>query len=192
MNNLNTKKLIISTLLGGILLFIWNAVSWMALPFHSGSLNTIPDEAMDVANLQNTLSQDGVYHYPGLPGTNDQTMTDIEKKLSEGPRITLMVYKSGPTEFFDPTMFLKSFLINLITAFLLVFILSKTNVIGWNNILMISVGIGVLIGIVTDVALMNWYMFPLSYTLINVLDHVIAFLLLGLLFGKYTFKTKVA
>ncbi|MEM6726328.1 MAG: hypothetical protein AAF598_19960, partial [Bacteroidota bacterium] len=47
---------------------------------------------------------------------------------------------------------------------------------------------GVLAVLLSDVSQMNWFMFPLGYTLVNAMDKMIAFGLLGLLFSMYTFK----
>ncbi|MTI89633.1 MAG: hypothetical protein FH748_16905 [Balneolaceae bacterium] len=186
---MNTKKVVISIISGTLILFIWNAISWMALPFHAQTLNTIPDEAISISSMEAGLSKDGVYHYPGLPKDNSpESMEEIQQKWETGPRIPLMVYKQGPSEIFDPFQFLRSLLINMLVAAGALFIVSRTKDHSTKAVLLVCISVGLIIGIASDLAQMNWYLFPLPYTLANMFDHLISFTLLGLLFGYYTFS----
>lgn len=88
------KQKLISIVIGALILLIWNALSWMVLPFHSNTLNNIPETSFDSKLLQNSLPKNGVYHYPGLPeNDSSESMQAMEAKFKEGPRITLMVFK---------------------------------------------------------------------------------------------------
>ncbi|WP_347924322.1 hypothetical protein [Pontimicrobium sp. SW4] len=40
------KKVLVSVILGTLLLFLWNVISWMALPFHTKTLKTIPESVI--------------------------------------------------------------------------------------------------------------------------------------------------
>jgi len=185
------SKTIITIVLGTVLLFAWNAVSWMALPFHSNTINNMPEAAMQVDQLKNVLTADGVYHYPGLPENNSkQAIADINTKLEQGPRITMMVYKAGPSSFQDPMLFVGGLIINLLTVIFAFTLVSKLHNKSIQNIMLSCLTVGVLIALVTDISWMNWYLFPIDYTLVNVFDRLIAFALLGLLFGLYTFKSR--
>ena len=104
---MKTKTILISAIIGTLTLFIWNAISWMVLPFHSNTLKNIPEQALNTDLLKQNLQQDGVYHYPGLPENNSPEEWEmIKEKVKRGPRITLMVYKSGETSLFSPQSFL--------------------------------------------------------------------------------------
>lgn len=184
-----TKRLIITIALGTIILFLWNALSWMALPFHSNTLNNLPKESINTQYLKENVLNDGVYHYPGLPsGNSNESLMDIQDKLKLGPRITLMVYKNGPSDLFNPGQFIGSLMINLLTVIFTVLLILKLKTKTLKSVLIHCIIIGLLIGLVSDVGQMNWYMFPLDYTLVNLFDHLIQFILLGILFGLYTFK----
>lgn len=177
------KRNILSIIFGTFILFSWNAISWMVLPFHSNTLNNIPESAFDSKMLQENLPEDGVYHYP-----SDQGLKEFEHKLKEGPRITLMVYNKGDTEFFNPKTFVLNLVFNLLTAMVLLSIVRQFKNKSLNNIVWKTILIGLLIGLVSDLPQMNWYMFPINYTFVNIMDHLVSFLLLGFLFGLYTFK----
>ncbi|MCR9251193.1 MAG: hypothetical protein NXI20_12260 [bacterium] len=178
------KRTIISIVIGTVILFVWNAVSWMGLPFHSNTLNTLPESAINKSDMKQSMPESGVYHYPGLPDANN-SISDIEKKLAEGPRITLMVYKNSPTKLADPVSFLGSLIINLITVIFTFLVVSRFTP---GNVLIGTVMVGVVTILVSDFSQMNWFMFPLDYTIINAIDKLVAFVLLGVLFAKYTFK----
>jgi hypothetical protein len=182
---------VITIIAGAFILFGWNAISWMALPFHGNTLQSIPESAFDSELLEDNLPKDGVYHYPGLPKENTPSeFKALEKKLKEGPRITLMVFKKGSTEFFDPKSFALNFVFNLLTVLILLTVVQQLTNKSLRKILLTLLSIGLIVALTSDLPQMNWYMFPLEYTLVNVFDHLISFLLLGLLFGFYTFKTQ--
>ncbi|OJJ23434.1 hypothetical protein BKI52_03475 [marine bacterium AO1-C] len=185
------KRIIVSILIGTLILFAWNVISWMVLPFHSKTLQTIPKEIVDQGKVQEKLLKSGVYHYPGLPKDNSETsMTAIRQQLKKGPRITLMVYKKGPTKLFDKSLFFMNILLNCFIVITLIFMISKLNKHTIKSILTTTLTMGLLIGLMSDLPQMNWYLFPLDYTLVNVIDHLVAFMLLGLFLGVYTFKPR--
>lgn len=183
------KKQIITVLLATLALFIWNAVSWMALPFHSNTLNTIPESAFDGPLLQQELGKDGIYHYPGLPENgNEEAMASVVEKLKTGPRVPLMVYVNGETSFFDPADFAFSLLFNLLAVVLMVFVVFRIEVKSTQNILTTCLALGLLTGCMSDLPQMNWFLYPLDFTLVNVFDHIMSALLTGLILAGYTYR----
>ena len=186
------KRAILSIIFGTIILFVWNAVSWMALPFHSSVMHTIPDNAMDFEHVKRSMPETGIYHFPGFPETNTpEAMAALETTLENGPRITMMAYINEPTTFFAPSTFLISLLSNFLTVLLILFIVSKLRVKNLKEMLTVTIVLAVIAALVGDIATMNWYLFPFDYTMINILDKIIGFMLLGLLFGLYTIRGQV-
>ena len=185
-------RIYLSIFLGTLFLFIWNAVSWMALPFHTNTLRNFPENALEMEKLKELMPESGVYHFPGLPeGDHARPIQEIEERLAEGPRITLMVYRNEPSKLFEPSSFLFSFIINLLTVVCTLFLISKHSNHDRKIIMITTVLIGVISALLGDVSQMNWFKFPLDYTLANVLDKIIAFIVLGLLFSRYTFKHQI-
>jgi len=186
---MNSKRLIFTLIIGTLILFLWNVISWMILPFHSNSLTNIPDNAINMAQLQNTLLEDGVYHYPGLPKDNSaKSLNAIESKLENGPRITLMVYKKGSTNLFESSQFIWSLFINFLTVLILFFIVSKLKSHSIKAIVVTCATIAIIAILLSDLGEMNWHLFPLDYTFANAIDKLFPFCLIGLFFGLYTFK----
>lgn len=184
-----SKKILISLLVGSILLFGWNAISWMVLPFHTQSLKNIPAGIIDAKALQKAMPESGVYHFPGFPEDMEEgTMKKINARLQSEPRITMMNYVNRPTSLFDPLTFAFSFLLNFLTVLFTYWLLSNLKSPTFQTTLISCLAIGIISSILSDISLMNWFMFPLGYTLTMVFDKMIAFTLLGILFGTYTFK----
>lgn len=52
------------TLLGGVALFLWSAVSWMLLPWHNTGFKSFADEKAVLLALQANAPADGVYLAP--------------------------------------------------------------------------------------------------------------------------------
>ena len=171
---------ILTILVGSFVLFVWNAISWMALPYHGDMLHTIPDTAIEQV-LQNGLPKgSGIYHYPGLDDP------EAEAKVMEGPRIPFMVYLAESTSMYDPVTFLKSFTFNILSAFLLLIILSKLADPSLSATLLTSSLCGLLAGFSSDFPQTVWYMFPYEHAIINTIDHIIAFGLAGIVMNKLT------
>lgn len=174
------KRKTLAILAATFLLFIWNAISWMALPFHSQSLNTLPDQVVKFTELSSIKLEEGVYHYPGLPeDSRPETMEGLQQKLQNGPRIPLMVFKPGPSELFNPNDFLLSLLLNLSTVGVVLIILISLKSSGLKQTLALCVLLAVLIASMSDLALMNWYRLPWSFVWPGLLDHVIGLILAG-------------
>lgn len=185
---LSTKRQIITLLSGTVLLFIWNAVSWMVLPFHANSLKNIPAEAFQQETMKNAMPESGVYHYPGLPDNFSKTaLREIEGQLKAGPRIPLMVYINEPTALFDPMTFIRSLFFNFTTV-LVMLVLFIPIADKSKHHLPFSLLVGAVAILVSDISLMNWYMFPLGFTLVNAIDKLVSFGLIGILFATFTFK----
>ena len=183
------NRKILTLVFGTLILFIWNAISWMALPFHNNSLHNIPDGVIQAELMKKEMPESGVYHFPGMPDmSSKEQMSQVEKRLEDGPRITMMVYKNEPTKLFDPITFLWSLLINFLTVVLILKVVDSIRDKEFKSILATTISIGLIAALLSDVSLMNWFMFPLDYTLISVFDKIIGLGLLGVLFAKFTYR----
>ena len=76
----NALTLLVAT----VVLFVWNAISWMALPFHSNSLKNMPDGAL-AENITELMPESGIYHYPGLPedGRSEAEIVELRNNLDQ-------------------------------------------------------------------------------------------------------------
>jgi hypothetical protein len=183
------KRKTIAIVLATLALFAWNAISWMGLPFHGQSLQPLPDAVVEFTKLSSVRLEDGVYHYPGFPEDNSpESLQKLEQKLATGPRIPLMVYKSGPSQLFNPTDFLQSLLINLFTVGALYLLLAQVKPQDLRATLLACLLAAMLTGFASDLALMNWYKLSLEFVIPNMADHIIGFCLAGIILFSVFFK----
>ena len=61
------KKLLAGTVLGGLTVFVWGTISWMALPWHHHTLKTFTNEAAVAQVVSQNAPSSGTYLL--LPGT---------------------------------------------------------------------------------------------------------------------------
>lgn len=176
------KRKMIAIGLATLTLFMWNAISWMVLPFHGRSLQTLPDAVVEFTTLSSKHLKSGVYHYPGTPEDNTpESLNNLEQKLASGPRIPLMVYHPGGSKLFNPSDFIASLALNLITVLVIFSLLKFLPKPSLMAVLKVSFILAVLVSSCSDLLLMNWYKLPLAFTIPNMLDHLIGITLAGII-----------
>ncbi|BBM87950.1 hypothetical protein [Candidatus Uabimicrobium amorphum] len=177
------KKLFISIVSGTIILFIWNAISWMVLPFHSNSLQNLPQGAIDPQVLQN-IPQPGVFHSPGLPAEETpEAWQQLIKESKRGPVVSLMVVLPKGVDPLSPQKFLSSLLLNLLMVIMAIILIRLAQIESYTRRVAFFVVLSLLIATLY-VAQMIWFGFPLYYTFANVIDPVVSWTLIGLVLGK--------
>ena len=177
------KRFFLATFVAALALFVWNAISWMALPFHAGMLNTLPEPVAEAVKRTQSMVETGLYHYPGLDDP------DMFQKVEEGPRIPLMMYVAEGSDAFDPMSFVKSFFFNLVSAGLLLLLLTRLADRSLKNVLVTSLIMGLLVGFMSDLPQTSWFLLPFEYALTNMLDHLVGFVLAGWVIQKLALKS---
>ena len=64
------KKLIIGSLVGAVILFVWSAFSWMVLPIHTHSFMYSPGQDTIMQALNANMEQTGAYVMPSIDNRN--------------------------------------------------------------------------------------------------------------------------
>lgn len=178
-------KKIITIITGTVILSIWNAISWMVLPYHGEMLNTIPDSTIEKILGDGLPSGTNMYHYPGLSDPN------LTSKLENGPRIPFLMYVAEGSSVYDPATFLKSIAFNLLCTIILFLILAKLKNLRLKNVLLTSFLCGLLVAFASDFPQTVWYMFPNEYAIVNMIDHLVRFVCAGLIIYFFQFKRQI-
>lgn len=173
-------RVLISTVLGALVLFIWGNVSWMVLPWRDDVMVPMPAESVVVESLQKLDADEIMYVAPLWPNMSDKAARDAyTERLAEGPIISLSYRRAGDDSITDNMII--GFLLNAGMA-LIASILLITAVRGHCNFLerWLFVGaLGLFVGLGADAIAWNWMYMPTKFMLINVADHVIGALLMG-------------
>ena len=89
------KKTLIASIVGGIILFIWQFLSWAALNLHQASNAYTPNHAAIMAALETNLPEEGGYFIPGVPENASREEQEKLMKESNGkPWASIQYHKS--------------------------------------------------------------------------------------------------
>lgn len=155
------KKMIIAAIVGGIIMFAWQFLSWAALNLHKAANGYTPNNAAIMAALEANLPNEGGYMLPGLPET--ATREEHEKMMKESngkPWATVQYHKSGDFSSSAMTMNMARGLItDIIMIWLFCWILSKFNMASFGTIFTASLFMGFITFFNTAYTGTIWYKF---------------------------------
>ena len=185
--NMMNRRIIIGGVLAGLATFVWGAISHMALGLGDVGIKGISNEAPVLAALQGNIKEAGFYFFPGLdrsPGLTKEQKAAVEKTWSEkylaGPRGILVYHPDGETPMSPRQLLLQlgaEIVAALVAAFLLAQAHGLTCYVG-------RVGFVLLLGLLPFFPLSfpywNWYGFPTNFTLAQLADKLITYLVAGL------------
>lgn len=137
------NKQIIGTLVGGIILFIWQFLSWGPLNIHKAELK-YTDKQDEVMQAINGLNLDpGTYMIPHAP--SDMSMEDAQKSVEQylGKNWARVSIHENYNIDMGSNMF-RSIVVNLIAVFLLIWILLRFEHRDFMTCMMASWAIGIM------------------------------------------------
>jgi hypothetical protein len=185
-----SKKLLLCTIVGAIALVVWSFISHVAIPWYNVVINSFENQDAVGRTIESSAPESGVYFYPWIeekPGMTKEeraaVMEEQEKKAAEGPVLFVAVNREGIASW-TPNLIV-SFVINLVTAFLVSLLLITTGFSSFWKRVCISTWIGLIVVVVSDLQYWNWYSFSCGYTLVIAVDTLIAFFLMGLAIAKF-------
>lgn len=174
------KPLLKGTLLGGIAFFVVSCGSWMGLPFHMNSFHMFKDSPAVLKSVQENSAENGVYMLPGMT-------KECKEKGCQPMKFTAIVVTNpagcNPSDM--PMYMLREFVIDLLAALLLTALLLQGKSTALKPVLKTSLLAGFILTVVAYLPNMNWWHFPLDFTLPSMIDTVVATLLAGFLIGKF-------
>jgi hypothetical protein len=176
------KKLIIATLLSTVLMFVWNAISWMILPVHKESFKYSPNQAAVVECLAANLTEDGMYHLPyadpQAPDFNTQNQTVKENAVGK-PWAMIVYGKSMPG--MSVPQFLYGILYYLIMSFLgaVILMAAGDKLTNFFQRLWLVMLIPIIVVLDTSLESMNWMNMPFHFEKGNIIDEFVSWFLGG-------------
>ena len=170
-------------------MFIWNFVAHDLLPLGEMGVRLIPNEDAVTSVLQANLGDNrGFYVFPsgGLtPGaTREQkqaAMKKAEEQMAAGAG-GVLIYR--PKRVFNfPKRLGIEFATEVLESLLAVFLLAQTGIRGFGGKVGFVLTTGILASIVTNIPYANWYGFPKTFTLAQMIMTVVGYLLIGIVAG---------
>ena len=197
-----TKKIVLGGIIGGVLMFIWSAVSHMLLPIGTMGIKAIPKEDAVLAVMKANITEPGFYFFPGegmmeaqsLPKEQRQAATDAwTKKYEAGPTGIMVYHPTGETPM-PTSRLIYEFLSDVVGALIAAFVLAMATLriktfaarVGFVSLL------GFLSWILIEFSYWNWYGFPLAYEMGQLIDQVVGMAFAGIGIAFMFRKTDVS
>jgi hypothetical protein len=181
-----STRVILAGIVGGIVMFIWNFVAHDLLPLGEMGVRLIPNEDAVTSVLQTNLGDNGGFYVfpsggltPGATGEQKQAaMKKAEEQMAAGAG-GVLIYR--PKRIFNlPKRLIIQFATDVAEALLAVFLLAQTGIRGFGGKVGFVLTAGILAAIATNVPYANWYGFPKTFTLAQMIMMVVGFLLVGI------------
>ncbi|MBI4547620.1 MAG: hypothetical protein HY707_06560 [Ignavibacteriae bacterium] len=193
-----TSKLLIASLLGGAVLFIWGALSHMVLGLGEASIKPIPNERAVLTAMQDNIREPGFYFFPGMESSPNMTKEDQEaamkrweEKYSVGP-YGILIYHPDGTQPLSPKQLLIELLSDILAAFLAAFLLARAlgGLSGFGGRVLFVTLLGLFAWMAIEIAYWNWYGFPFGYAFSSLIDQIVGFFLVGLVLATMIKKAQ--
>jgi hypothetical protein len=187
------KKILIGGVVGGIIVYIWSALAWVAIPVHKSSLHSIPNEDVVINAMRSTMKDGGVYIFPGMPEGSDQAAaTAWAQKYQQGP-IGMIMYSPAGSNTMMPSQLIFGLIVDILAGILGAWFLSRSTAVASSYMARVSYFgmLGIFVALVTHITHLIWLGFPWDYTAAMIADSIIGWLLGGLGIGAIVKEPKL-
>ena len=150
------RNILIGALVGGVILFIIQSISWMVLNLHAKANQYTPKQTEIMNFLNQQITEEGEYFLPNHPETATMEEAMAAMDAMEGkPWAKISYHKVMDT---DMTMnMVRGLLVNIVTVGLLCWILVRLNLPTFNTILLASLFTGLIVFLNAPYTQHIWY-----------------------------------
>ena len=175
------KRLLLGTFFGALAVFLWNAFSWMVLPWHTLSLKSFTNETAVGEVLQANAPAAGLYLLPNPHGSakEDRNYEAGVARMRAGPFL-FGVVRPGTNNWSMPVLLIGSFVTQAAAAFIITALLLTTRLpTYWGRVLFV-VMVAAVAGVLGHLPYYNWWEFPAGWTVSHIADLLVGWFLGGL------------
>ena len=192
-------KIILGAFLAAIAVFAWEALSWTVLGWHENGFREFRDEStVSEAIKANVTAGHGIYVLPSMEPTSKLAAPEEKKAheakqakaLEDGPYVYAII-RPGKGEISMGTNMVLSFVRTLICALLIAALLSQAALFYPARMAFVAAA-GLFAGLTSDLQMWIWMEQPARDTIVNIADHVIAWIIGGAVMGIFVCKDPVA
>lgn len=182
-----TRQILLASVLGSIVLFVWSAIAWMVIPWPGEPLRSFANEdAVEQAIVANA-PQSGNYilpnpHKAGL--TKEQQDALADKMMNRGPMLFAAVRLGAMRPF--PVLLALAFVISLASASIATFLLTRTVGLSYGQRVLFVALAGVLIFIGGKLDEWVWWSFSTAYVLVEFVAIVVGWILAALVIARFS------
>jgi len=184
-----SRALVLGTILGGLVAFLWSTVSWEMLGWHEKTMINFQNDDEVSAVIASHAAKDGTYILPGSRSTKGmtadqkkQTEATLMERMRKGPIVVAAVRRGGFGSFGQAMVI--QVLCLMVAAFLLTWLLLQTNGLSYARRVLFLAIAGLSASVIVDLPNWNWWGFSGAFTAVNLVDSTITWLLAGLVIAR--------
>jgi hypothetical protein len=178
------KRNIFAGFLGGIAMFMWSSVAYVATPLASAGIKELPNEPAVLTVLQQQIGNAwGLYKFPGVgPGPDAPRSQTIEvvpsmiERMKTGPSGLLLYHNAGHGVSVTPDRLFLEFLTVLSEALIAAWLLAQTRLVSYASKVWFIVVLGLAAAITTNLPHYTWYGFPRRFTAAHMFVEIVGYL----------------
>lgn len=177
---MNTK-LIIGALVGGLLVFFWQFLSWSMLNVHASNQQYTANQDAILTCLSSNLPEGGSYFLPNVPpGTTQEDQQKIMESSIGKPWAQISYHKSMNMSM--GMNMTRGFLADVVAVLLLCWLLGQVTNLTMQKSIMLSITVGLVGYLTTEYSNAIWFE---SNSLPDLIDAVVAWSLCGSWLGYW-------
>jgi hypothetical protein len=174
-------RIVFAAILGGLLMFVWGAVSHIVLPFERDGLKQVPNEEAVLSTLGSNLPAPGMYFFPWMDMSGKATPEQQKawrQQIAAGPS-GLLIFKPNGGESMSPRQLVTEFVSNVLAAFFGALLLVQLPG-GFGRRVASMTAIGIAAWLSISVSQWTWYGFSSSFVIGDLADQFGGWLLAGI------------
>jgi hypothetical protein len=172
----------LAALAAAFVIFVWQSISHMALPWFHDSLNKFENEAAMVEALKANAKTDGMYHMPHADMNDKAAMETAMKQSESGVSMFLAVRLNGRSGMAESMV--HQFIFNLLGALFVTFLLTKLSHSGTGCRVGVTVFFSLFAIVTAILPNWSWWAFSNTFTGFVVFDHLVGWTLAGFVLAK--------
>lgn len=176
------KKIFWGTLIGGVIAWIWLAISWTVLPWHCSVMQSFDDETDVASVIVDNTPHNGLYVLPKFCKDNHPSLDGEE--FDKGPVMFAAIQPFG-AKFPSFVPYLISFLLQWFGAFLIFLVLLQARRLHYGSKVAMATLIGIIIGFLGHFPAWVWWGFPFPFVFVELCDSAIAWFAAGLFMAAF-------
>jgi len=150
------KKTLVASIVGGIIIFIWQFLSFALINFHKPAQN-YTDKQDAIMNFLNTQQlPEGGYFLPNIPDNSTSAQREQAMKEAEGKPWAIVQYHHTLKNNMVMNM-IRGLLVNIIIVFLFCWLLKKMAAPRFNTIVLSALAIGLIVFLNAPYTGAIWY-----------------------------------
>lgn len=176
---MSSGRILAAGFVGGLVMFFWGAAAHMVLQLDRMAIRGLPGEELIMPALRYSLSERGVYVFPGWPESklSKEEEAALVEKHRVGPR-GMLIYNPEGGEMMTTSQLGTEFLSNVLAALFVAILLSRVGSVALRAIY--STMIGLVAWLSIDVSYWNWYGFTGGFAAASFIEQTVGWFLVGL------------